>query len=493
MKKFAAISILCLCFEATAQFEVVPTGTTSPIENLVMHDDTLIISGKFNYFAKSFDFGETVAPLVVPGLPGYANFDFQVVQDKYYVLSVEGAPYEHNYVLKSDDNGFSWNTQYDTSGLFFTLTMLDTTYGVMGGTAGAFAMTQGNDNFWLLDTLFSAILASEAYGDSTMIMMANLSFCYVTNDRGNIWNWISGPSEQHEEIQFLDEDTVYAIAHQGTLGPNSFFYYSNNGGYSWSTVSIGYNSSTLSFDYYSKVFDLYFDSPQHGYILGYNYDLDEAMILETNDFGINWTMNPIGIEEELYTFLNVNDSLAFLGGENGLVLKWDKKTATCDVELSSTAASCPTCCDACISFDITSACPPYTLSWSPSDPNPCAACPFTTYVLTVWDDCGCSVTDSITVDTIPVGGGAIIQEHSDLFFDIIPNPANSHFILRVSDSQLISSDIVILSADGKEIYREPFGNQLSKEVDISGFQDGTYLIVLEGEKRVLVRRLVIGK
>lgn len=326
MRSLASILVLLgLSFSAQSQFTILPTGTTSSIMDIAKDGDTLIISGALNYFAKSYNMGDTLISFAPPGPLGYYNDEFQVVNGYYYIMSAEGFPYDHNYILRSKDYGNTWETLYDTTGLFYSFTMLDTTFGVMSGQYGSYVMTQGSDTVWMLDTLYSAIVASQAHGDSTMLMMSVGSMSYITEDRGQNWTWVPGTGSQtHEEIQFISEDTVYAISHSGTTNPKSFFYYSYNGGYSWSWVDIAYNDSTLGHDYFSRVYDLHFDSPQHGYMVGYNYSINQAAIFETNNYGIDWTMNPIGINEELYSLLNVNDSIAFIGGDNGLLLKWDK-------------------------------------------------------------------------------------------------------------------------------------------------------------------------
>lgn len=289
-----------------------------------MDDDTLLVSGQNEYFAKSYDMGGALVSYAPPGIAGYSNFDLQVVDGSYYILSVQGTPYEHNEVLKSTDRGLNWQVLYDTIGLFTTLTMLDTTYGVIGGTFGSFASTTQNDYSWKLDTLYSSIVATQAYGDSTVLMMSLGSMSYLTHNRGQYWTWVSGTSTNiHERIQFVTEDTIYVASHTGTSNPKSFFHYSTDGGYSWSSIDLAYNSSTMGHDYYSRVFDLYFDSPRHGYMLGYNYDINEGIIFETNNYGVEWTMHPIGTAQEPYSLLCINDSVGFIGGQNGLLLKWD--------------------------------------------------------------------------------------------------------------------------------------------------------------------------
>jgi len=104
------------------------------------------------------------------------------------------------------------------------------------------------------------------------------------------------------------------------------------------------------------------------------------------------------------------------------------------LDMTATAASCPTCCDVCITSDLIGGCSPYSYSWLPSDPNwtLCSACPFETYTVTVTDNCGCSITDSITTDTVAVGTTGIPPKVKHEI-NILPNPANNFIIVEISN------------------------------------------------------------
>ena len=324
---FIIAVFLGIGFSAYSQFTIIPTGTTTGITDLVKQGDTIIISGKNNFFAKSYDFGNTLITLSPPGPSGYTNFDFQIKNNSYYILSVEGFPYDHNYILKSIDFGVTWQPLYDTIGLFSTMSIIDSTCGIIGGGYGAYALTQGTDSIWLLDSLYSTILATESYDDSTILMLSLGSFAYMSDNRGLTWNWISGiPTNTYEDIQFINRDTIYVISHQGSGNPQSFFTYSFTGGLSWNTITLQPNpSDTTNYGTYfdTRIYDFYFNTPNHGYIVGYNYDLNESVIFETNDYGQNWTVFHTGFTDAFYSLLFIDDSTAFVGGANGLLLKWN--------------------------------------------------------------------------------------------------------------------------------------------------------------------------
>lgn len=323
------IFILCflgLSLSAQSQFTAIPTGTTARIRDIALHGDTLIISGVsstgVNYFAKSYDMGNSIVPFIPPGLSGYYNDKFQVVDNNYYILSLRGLPYFDAFILKSVDYGDSWDSLYYTSGQFYSLAILDTAFGVMGGSFGSYSMTVGSDTAWVLqDSLYSIIMEAKAYGDSTMIMLSTGGSAYITHNRGQTWDWGYCNNAEHTAIQFINEDTIYSVGFEGAA-PKADFSYSYDGGYHFFETMIGHNDSTNQYEYYAKVYDLFFKNAKDGYLIGHT--VGGGTIFQTNDYGQTFTPYLTGFNEEFYSLLNVNDSIAFIGGDNGLLLKWNK-------------------------------------------------------------------------------------------------------------------------------------------------------------------------
>lgn len=156
------------------------------------------------------------------------------------------------------------------------------------------------------------------------------------------------------------------------------------------------------------------------------------------------------------------------------------------INLSSSAATCSTCCDACVYFNPIGGCTPYTYSWLPSDPNwpsPCFACPFQTYSLTVTDACGCSLTDSITPDTVSIGTGVQTINHFSGIV-IYPNPSSellnlktglTNELLYVSISDI--SGNIVLKTDLKSAETKIYTNHLAT---------GIYFITIRNDKQIFL-------
>ncbi|MBN4071237.1 T9SS type A sorting domain-containing protein [Crocinitomix catalasitica] len=334
MKLVWSILLLCIAISASSQFTVIPTGTSSRIDDIVVDADTLIISCNSGYFGKYYLDAENMVEFTTPGPVDYFNSNLQIVDSAYYyIVSREGIPYDHNYVLKSTDFGNSWTALYDTIGLFYTMSILDSSYGIMAGTFGDNAVTVGDDSSWLLqDDLFSTILCSETFGDSTILLTTLGGVRYLSEDKGNSWNWVIGETHVPKEIQFVTKDTIYSVAYDGTTNPKSYFHYSVDGGYSWNWKDLAYDSGALGHDYWSRLFDLEFENSEFGWGLGYvekttpsfgGETINQATLFQFSDFGMSWVPYLTGYSEELRVMTFLNDSVAFLGGENGLLLQWD--------------------------------------------------------------------------------------------------------------------------------------------------------------------------
>ncbi|MEX1003624.1 MAG: T9SS type A sorting domain-containing protein [Crocinitomicaceae bacterium] len=332
MKRTSLILTILLTVQLVfSQFTVIPTGINIPITGLEKSGDTLFIVSQDGYLAKTIDNGQTFTEVTSYGISGYANFEFQIRDGIYYYMATQGNPYEHNYIFKSEDYGDTWDMLYDTTGFFKSFHIVDSTFGAMGGTFGGYAMTVENDTSWALDTLAGTLTQSTSYGDSTLIFMSTLGFCLRTEDRGQSWNWGYSNSSVSKELEFINEDTIYSAHIEGPS--KSHFCYSFDNGNNFNTVYLGHNSQTSQYEYTSQVYDFSFDDAAHGYMIGYmydslpqsgGYDIEQGVIFETSDYGQTWTPHLTGFSEEFYSFQRMNDSIYFIGGANGLLLKWNR-------------------------------------------------------------------------------------------------------------------------------------------------------------------------
>lgn len=112
-----------------------------------------------------------------------------------------------------------------------------------------------------------------------------------------------------------------------------------------------------------------------------------------------------------------------------------------------------------------------------------------TVVLTVFNDCG-SATSSQTISIIGTG----IEELGTGQVSIAPNPSNGLVSLSISAHVAKQVDLRILDATGRLIVQENLGlisGDYRKNMDLSGFAKGMYILQLISEKGSGTHRLII--
>src|SRR5690606_10034884 len=123
------------------------------------------------------------------------------------------------------DFGNSWDTLFHTPGLFYTMSIADSTFGVLGGAFGSHAITDGSDNNWVLqDTLNGGVfMSSSTFGDSTAILEGT-SQSYLSHDREFTWqDGLTGPFGSPKQTQYLNEDTIFSLSNYGSGGGETYF------------------------------------------------------------------------------------------------------------------------------------------------------------------------------------------------------------------------------------------------------------------------------
>jgi len=158
----------------------------------------------------------------------------------------------------------------------------------------------------------------------------------------------------------------------------------------------------------------------------------------------------------------------------------------CGFGAVSSAASCDTCCDACLLVGKFGNCsnPLYSVQWSPSY-YMCNACPGTTYTATIQDNYGNTIIDSILVDTIPVN--LSIKEIEVGPIEIYPNPAQNEIIVNYLPENN-NEEIVIYDVAGKEILRR---YAIESKVNIESLQSGVYLVTIQSNSRTIAQTKLV--
>ncbi len=181
------------------------------------------------------------------------------VAGTYYVAGGNKARDSIQTILKSTDNGYTWDVMYDVYGP------------------------------WLKSLFFTNTLNGIAVGDNGVII--------TTANGGNTWTSITPPVQRDfNAITFINADTGYIVGGTPSGLCRRTILRTVNGGSNWS-VLIDNVGGILK--------DISFADAQVGYTVG-----DSATVLKTTDGGLNWA--PIVID----TNLNGNESFNTVKFEN---------------------------------------------------------------------------------------------------------------------------------------------------------------------------------
>ena len=314
MIKFCISILFCtISLYGITQFTIIPTSTVSPITEIIKSDTVVFINGRDGYFSKCYGGCNDVIELTVPGYTGYYR-DNVLDTNTIYLSSHVDFPH-HGYIYKSVDGGVSWGDILDTTDILFTdFLMFDTLDGVVVSTFYHSLLTNDDGITWATGS--HGLVQSSAslkIDDSTAIIGAS-EHVFLTMNKGQTWS--GGTFVQSPPRAFFsnDPDSLYAVT-SGIIG--IFFSYNFNSiSGSWT------NNSIPDFEPYG----LFVKNTNEIYVVGNSISEGNCAIIKTTDIGLTWSIFDTGISGTLYDIEFLSDSIALLGGSNGLLLKWNSNS-----------------------------------------------------------------------------------------------------------------------------------------------------------------------
>jgi hypothetical protein len=111
-------------------------------------------------------------------------------------------------------------------------------------------------------------------------------------------------------------------------------------------------------------------------------------------------------------------------------------------------------------------------------------------------------TGTPEIDTLPGSDDSqnithiITKDGSELSFMLFPNPTEGHFTLQVVTSRAEILNLSIFNIEGKEIYWAPQIQVIGKsdlDIDLSGFPNGIYAVILKNRDQQALKKLILRK
>jgi hypothetical protein len=305
-----------------SQITLINTGTSANLAPISIIDKNIIVHGMQNYSAKSYDECNSLIPMAVPGPPLYWNYFQRLDTSISYILSTDLSVY-NSKVYKTLDDGNSWILKLDTPNYYLNNhAFFDSLEGIEVGTFGKAIRTIDGGNSWFSGSHpLTAITAIKIFGDSTICIGGadgggNGRF-YISKDRGNSWlktGHFGSGNPSPRGFFFLNKDTIIGASSPGFLGVN--FAISYDAGNNWSYAAAPLSSPN----------NMLFKNRKEGYLIGANLDTI-GIILKTTDLGKTWSEFKTGIKTQLLNIGFLNDSIALVSGTNGVLFKWNNRTA----------------------------------------------------------------------------------------------------------------------------------------------------------------------
>lgn len=110
------------------------------------------------------------------------------------------------------------------------------------------------------------------------------------------------------------------------------------------------------------------------------------------------------------------------------------------------------------------------------------------YTVTVTDEFGCSVTDSVEVLLA-------VSIEEDLFshFDLYPNPNHGSFSLSIDLAEATPMDIQFLNMKGQLLWQDKTARvqQYKQQVQVEGLVAGIYLLQVSTQSSIITRKVVV--
>ena len=144
-----------------------------------------------------------------------------------------------------------------------------------------------------------------------------------------------------------------------------------------------------------------------------------------------------------------------------------------------------------ISLEISGGTPPYEVIWDDgSEGLERAGLEQGNYMAVITDDNGCQIVSTFTV----AGSTAITEIFSLTKFTLSPNPATNAVQVDATFSEKLSLDISLINARGEKLFKNKIETEtLSRQIDLTDYPSGMYLIELRSGQQVSYKKLVVTK
>lgn len=313
------MGLLLLASQSRAQFELLDTfgaQINSPLMEIQCSDgDCFLIS--LHEIARTDDMGESYNYLSSPRANiEYQHHNFQSIDSQTLFLSVKVTSPGFDYGLfLSYDGGNNWIEVF-SNGNFISDTLKAVNFTMFSDKIGFVSFNYGKivkteTQFVLKDTV-SAIESNSSFFDCLYIdeskIVCGPHKIYGSNNSGDTWFVID--ENNISALTRYDSSTFYGVS----SGSPSYLMASHDTCNSWSASEIITDVQSIGDR------GIHFVNDSTAFTLAAKND-DDPFLLATYDYGETWHSFKIPFGRYLWTMDFVNDSIALIGGHEGVVVR----------------------------------------------------------------------------------------------------------------------------------------------------------------------------
>ena len=295
-----------------AQFELIEIPTTAHINDIHCFDNFCVVSDIATLIFKTYDLGESFVTVNSP-VDQEGKYDLVCIDTSTFFIAGQYLP-QRAFIFKTNDGGYTWDTLLDTVATYWAFDMLNEHKGILAGSIyGNILQTNNGWETTVLQSLGSPVYFVEAHFiDNNSIFLASHFSLIKSNDGGASWSNVTSLLQFPAEIYNISNNVVFVTANnnQGQYSLKK----SIDGGNSWTTIFSGIGR---------KLYDILFIDDE-GYITAYNQTEKKGSLLFTYDGGVTWQEILSDYDKQLIEIEQVNDSIIFVGGLDGLLLRFNR-------------------------------------------------------------------------------------------------------------------------------------------------------------------------
>lgn len=299
------------------QYTLIPTGTTTYIEEIEKYGDVIVVNGNYQYTVKCFNDCDTLISI----LPPNSNFETSlglVVLDTnlFYVSNYNpGVPGMSTNLLRTSNGGQTWESfffeygyiahnllVFDTSNITLALEDSITKFTSNSGVTWQQGSNHGVTNFY----------ASKTINDSTGII-CGVDKGAITTNKGATWQNFNYIPAQTTNIFAVTQDSIYFVSR--SYPPTGYLSYF----YNFDTAS----RIDINLPHFEP-WGLYVVNRNEIYLVGRGLPEQIGRIMKTTDQGLTWSYINVPESNYLLDIELINDSIFLICGSSGILLKWNK-------------------------------------------------------------------------------------------------------------------------------------------------------------------------